>query len=69
MKYLENNINLLNLDNSIMKKLNNIGIYKVEELWACQKSYLKENDFTNSDISVIRVQLQLIGLDLNKKKY
>ena len=29
----------------------------------------KETDFTNSDISVIRVQLQLIGLDLNKKKY
>lgn len=69
IRYLEDNIDILNLDNLLIKRLNNINIYKVEDLWNCKRNYLKENDFTNSDISQIKIKLQLIGLDLNKKKY
>lgn len=69
MKNLEDNINILNLDNFLIEKLNNLNVYKVEDLWKCKKIYLKENNFTNNDISQIKIKLQLIGLDLNKKKY
>ncbi|MBQ9071619.1 MAG: hypothetical protein IJY25_00470 [Bacilli bacterium] len=69
IKYLENNIDILNLDDIVTKRLKSISIYKVEDLWKCKRNYLKENDFTNNDISQIKIKLQLIGLDLNKKKY
>ena len=69
IKHLEDNIDILNLDDILTKRLNSLNIYKVEDLWNCKRNYLKENDFTNSDISQIKIKLQLIGLDLNKKKY
>lgn len=66
---LNNNIKLLNLDDFLIKKLNEIDIYKVDDLWRCNKNYLKDNNFSNTDISQIKIRLQLIGLDLNKKIY
>lgn len=69
LEVLNNNIDLLNLDSIIEKKLNNIGIFKIEELWKCTGIYLKENKFTSSEITKIKIKLQLLGLDLNKKVY
>jgi len=68
-EFLNNKIELLNLDEIIIEKLNSIDICKVEDLWKCNRSYLKNNNFSNTDISQIKIRLQLIGLDLNKKIY
>lgn len=69
IEVLNKNIEILNLDSIILKKLNYINICKVEDLWKCKKEELKDNNFTNSDIAHIKVRLQLIGLDLNGKVY
>ena len=66
---LNKKIDLLNLDEIIIKKLNNIDIYKVEDLWKCDRDYLKGICFSNNDISQIKIRLQLMELDLNKKIY
>ena len=62
-------INNLSLDKDIVTKLNSIGINYIEELWQTKRSDLKSNKFTNEEINKIIISLQLIGLDLNKKKY
>lgn len=69
LEVLSKNINLLKLDNTLIDKLNSINICKVEDLWLCTRTYLKNNEFTNNDITEIKIKLQLVGLDLNKKVY
>ena len=71
IELLNSNIKLLKLDASIVEKLNNIDICKVEDLWKCTRTYLKNNKFTNNDILEIKIKikLQLYGLDLNRKLY
>lgn len=66
---LKNNITFLNLDKLIIKKLNNLNINTIEDLWNCNRSYFKDNNFDNLEIKDIKISLQLLGLDLNKKKY
>ena len=44
-------------------------MFKVEDLWKCNRNYLKDNNFSNDDINKIKIRLQLIGLDINKKIY
>ena len=66
---LKNNITFLNLDKLIIKKLNNLNINTIEDLWNCNRNYFKENNFNNLEIKAIKISLQLLGLDLNKKKY
>jgi len=66
---LKNNITFLNLDKLIIKKLNNLNINTIEDLWNCNRSYFKDNNFDNLEIKNIKISLQLLGLDLNKKKY
>lgn len=38
---LNNNINLLNLDKILIKRLNDINIFKIEDLCDCNRDYLK----------------------------
>lgn len=66
---LNNNISFLNLDKLIIKKLNKLNINTIEELWNCNRSYFKDNNFDNLEIKDIKISLQLLGLDLNKKIY
>lgn len=66
---LNKEIEILNLDKYLIEKLNDIDIYVVDDLWKCNRTYLKNNQFSNNDISQIKIRLQLLGLDLNKKKY
>lgn len=66
---LKNNITFLNLDKLIIKKLNNLNINTIEDLWNRNRSYFKDNNFDNLEIKNIKISLQLLGLDLNKKKY
>lgn len=66
---LNNNISFLNLDKLIIKKLNKLNINTIEDLWNCNRSYFKDNNFDNLEIKDIKISLQLLGLDLNKKIY
>ena len=62
-------INNLSLDKKIINKLKTININFIEELWQLKRIDLKNNNFSNDEINKIIISLQLIGLDLNKKKY
>ena len=66
---LEKNISVLELSESITKKLNELDIVTVNDLWQCKLTFLKNNNFNNNEINQIRIKLQLNGIDLNKKVY
>ncbi len=67
-RYLDNNIESLNLNANIIKVLKDNAILKVKDLWIKNRSFLKEIGLTDSQIKTIIIKLELIGLDLNKKK-
>ena len=69
LSILEKNIGVLDLDDSINKKLKELNINFIEDLWKCKLLFLKENKFTTKEINQIRIKLQLKGIDLNKKVY
>lgn len=62
-------INNLSLSKELILKLNDNNIKYIEEVWVLKRSELKSRGFTNEEINNIIISLQLIGLDLNKKKY
>lgn len=62
-------INNLSLSKELILKLNENNIKYIEEVWVLKRSELKSRGFTNEEINNIIISLQLIGLDLNKKKY
>lgn len=62
-------INNLSLSKDLILKLNDSNIKYIEEVWVLKRSELKSRGFTNEEINNIIISLQLIGLDLNKKKY
>lgn len=66
---LKKNVDCLNLDNAIIEKLNNNSIYVVEQLWKLKRQDLKGLNFKTCEINQIIIRLQLVGLDLNRKKY
>lgn len=68
-KYLNENIELLNLDSSITQKLKSVNINLIKDLWIQTRKDLKSFNLTDNEINKIIVKLQLIGLDLNKKNY
>lgn len=69
LSVLEKKISILGLDESIEKKLNELDINMVNDLWECKLVFLKNNNFNNNEINQIRIKLQLKGIDLNKKVY
>ena len=62
-------INSLSLDKDLILKLKEVNINNLEDLWSLKRSDLKSKKFTNDEINKIIISLQLIGLDLNKRKY
>ena len=69
MKYLNDNINILELDMNIINVLINNGINNVSDLYVLNRKKLKELGLSDSIINKISIKLQLLGLDLNGKKY
>lgn len=59
----------LYLPKTLVRKLEQINITTVEELWDCNRLFLKQSVFTDVEISQIRIKLQLEGMDLNHKYY
>ncbi len=62
-------INKLNIDKKLIKKLNNQNINIINDIWILKRKDLKELGFTDQEIKSIIISLQLEGLDLNKKIY
>lgn len=69
MLSVEENINNLNLQPNIIKKLTSKNINKINEIWILNRKDLKELGFSDTEIKSIIIALQLEGLDLNKKIY
>ena len=69
LSILEKKIDVLGLDDSVTKKIKDIDIKLVKDLWQCKLVFLKNNNFTSKEINQIRIKLQLKGIDLNKKVY
>ena len=66
---LKKDIEILNLDSGIIKKLKENNINIIEELWVTNRHKLKDMNFKDNEINQIIIKLQLIGIDLNHKRY
>ena len=62
-------ISKLSLSKELINKLKDKGLNYIEDVWVLKRINLKTLGFTNDEIKEIIISLQLIGLDLNKKKY
>lgn len=69
MLNLTEDISKLNLSHEIMTILTKNKINTISELWSLKRKDLKNMGLKDSKINTIIIKLQLIGLDLNKKKY
>ena len=69
MKYLDKKIDILELDKNIINLLINNGINNICDLYVLNRKKLKEFGLSDSNINKISIKLQLLGLDLNGKKY
>ena len=67
-KYLENNIDTLNLNQNITYLLKDHDILKIKDLWIKKRDFLKEIGLSDKQIKTIIIKLELIGLDLNKRQ-
>lgn len=66
---LREDIFKLNLSHEIVTILKENKINTINELWSLKRKDLKNMGLKDSKINTIIIKLQLIGLDLNKKKY
>lgn len=68
-KILSEMIEILKLNNKILTTLKTNNINTVEDLWNLKRKEVKDFGLSDSEISQITIQLQLYGIDLNKKVY
>ena len=66
---LDKKIETLGLKDSINKILIDNNIVLINDLWIRNRKSLKKLNLSDKDIQNIIIKLQLVGLDLNKKKY
>ena len=59
----------LKLEQNLIKKLKSKNIITINDLWILKRKELKEKEFSDSEIKDIRIKMQLIGLDIERKKY
>lgn len=62
-------ISSLSLSKELINKLKDKELNYIEDVWVLKRIDLKNMCFSNDEINDIIISLQLIGLDLNKKKY
>ncbi len=67
-KYLDCDISELKLNKTIVEKLKENQILKIQDLWIKNRTYLKSIGLSDSQIKDVIIKLELIGLDLNKRK-
>ena len=59
----------LKLDDSALRILDENEIFTLEDVWHYKRIELKKLGIADSQINQIRITLQLMGKDLNKKTY
>lgn len=59
----------LKFTNDILNKMNKNNIRSIEDVWILKRTDLKQMGFSNEEINLIIIELELLGLDLNKKIY
>lgn len=59
----------LKLTNDILNKMNKNNIRSIEDVWILKRTDLKQMGFSNEEINLIIIELELLGLDLSKKIY
>ena len=62
-------ISELKLNDNTIKVLNDNNIFTLEDVWLYKRTELKKLGIPDSQINQIRITLQLMGKDLNKKTY
>ena len=67
-KYLDEDISYLKLNSNLNSLFKENNILKVEDLWIKNRTFLKNIGLSDNDIKQVVIKLELIGLDLNKKK-
>lgn len=68
-KYINENIEYLNLNKNLTAKLKENNINTIGKVWILKRKELKDYGLNDTDINEIIIKLQLLGLDLNKKVY
>lgn len=66
---LNKNVDYLHLNENLIQKLQTNDILTIEDLWNTNRTILKSYSLKDNEIKEIIIKLQLIGLDLNHKKY
>lgn len=66
---LTSSLDSLEINSSIIKKLNQYNIIKVKDLWNINRKKLKSFGLNDNEIKHITIKLQLHSIDLNKKIY
>ena len=69
MVFLDEDVESLELDKKLIKKLKQNDLNNVRDVWILKRKELKTRGFTDQEIKSIIIALQLQGLDLNKKIY
>lgn len=69
MSSINDSIKELNLSSTLTEKLKSLNLNTINDIWLLKRKDLKEKGLTDSEIKNIIIELQLIGLDLNKKIY
>ena len=59
----------LDIDPSIIKKLNSNDINIIDELLCFKRKELKKIGLNDNEIKQVIIKLQLKGMDLNRRKY
>ena len=66
---LKENVSILSLNDSVKQKLQENNINKIGDLCSMTIADLRNINFEQTDINAIEIKLQLIGLDIKKKRY
>ena len=69
MKCLDCKVDVLDIKKDIIKLLNDNNIFYVRYLYILNRKNLKSFGLNDRDIYQVIIQLELLGLDLNGKKY
>lgn len=68
-KYLDEDISILELSDEVFKRLKDMSVSSIDNLWNLSRTDLKNHGFTDKEIKHISIKMQLLGIDLNKKIY
>ena len=67
-KYLDEDISYLNLNDKITNLFKENNILKINDLWVLNRKNLKSLGLIDTEIKQVIIKLELLGLDLNKRR-